>query len=651
MTPVVRGSGLSGIAFVMLACAGASTPVPSSLDPAAGERLIPYRLVEPPRFSRAVARGTRTRTGTPGAAYWQQWTTYHLEGTLDPATATLTGRARIRYENRSPDTLPVLFLHLHPNIFAADAPRTESVPVTRGMQLETVRVNGSPIASIAWRDSLGTGHAANGTTMRVRLRRPLAPASSIDLDITWRTTVPPEGAPRGGQDGEVWMVSYWYPQMAVYDDIGGWQTDPYLGTAEFYMGYGDYTVALTTPAGWLVAATGTLTNAAETLSREARARLDSARLTGRVTRIAAANDGTSSDRRTTTWRWEARNVRDFAFALSPRYVWDATIATAGDRASDGRPDTAMIHTFYRPGRKDWDKSAAYVKHSVEFLSRYLWSYAYPQMTAIDGPESCSGMEFPMLTCIGGERDTLSLYGVLNHETAHMWFPMEVGSDEKRHAWQDEGLTRFNQAQAMREFFRGYDRLETPRKNYYRIVGAGDEVELMRHGDLYPSRTSAYGVASYDKMSLSLVMLRAILGDETFLRAYREYGRRWSGKHPSAFDFFNAFEDVAGRDLDWFWRTWFYETWTLDQAIASVSRSSGGTTIEIEDRGMAPMPVRLAITRENGTVERIELPVDVWLRGARRTTHRVSGAVTKVEIDPESLFLDVDRSNNAWAISY
>ena len=642
----VRQCRRAAAALLLAACAPAAR-VAVATDEAVSERPIPYRLIEPPRFARAVAKGTRTRTGAPGPSYWQQRATYQLDAALDPATSTLTGRARIRYENRSPDTLPVLYLHLAGNLFAADAPRTESVPVTPGMQLEGLRVNGSPLASIRWRDSLGVGHAANGTILRVRLPRGLVAGEIIDLELSWRTTIPPEGAPRGGQDGETWMVSYWYPQMAVYDDVSGWQKDPYLGTAEFYLGYGDYSVALTVPAGWLVAATGTLANAGEVLSRDARARLDTVRRTGRIMRIAEASDRAGTDRRTTTWRWTATNVRDFAFATSPRYVWDATTAAVGDRTGDGAPDTAMVHTFYRLGRKTWDQSARYVQHSVEFLSRYLWPYPYPQMTAIDGVESCSGMEFPMLTCIGGERDTLSLYGVLNHETAHMWFPMDVGSDERRYAWQDEGLTRFNQAQAMREFFRGYDRLETPRRNYHRIVAAGDEVEMMRHGDLYPSTTSAYGVASYDKMALTLVMLRALLGDETFLRAYREYGRRWSGKHPQPFDFFNTFEDVAGRDLDWFWRTWFHETWPLDQAIASVVTQSGRTTIEIEDRGLAPMPVRLAITREDGSVERAEIPVAVWLRGARRTTHRVAGTVTKVEIDPESVFLDVDRSNNSW----
>jgi aminopeptidase N len=214
---------------------------------------------------------------------------------------------------------------------------------------------------------------------------------------------------------------------------------------------------------------------------------------------------------------------------------------------------------------------------------------------------------------------------------------------------DEGLTRFNQAEGMREFFRGYDRLAQSRNNYFGIVRTAREVELMRHGDQYPYGTPAYGVASYDKMATILASLRELLGDETFLRAYREYGRRWVNKHPTPWDMWNTFEDVAGRDLDWFWRVWFYETWTLDQAVASVQPGGDSTAIVIEDRGLVPMPVRLAITRADGSVQRVTLPVEPWLAGARRQTVRVAGrpAVTKVEIDPEQRFPDVDRTNNAW----
>ncbi|HLL46255.1 MAG TPA: M1 family metallopeptidase, partial [Longimicrobiaceae bacterium] len=456
--------------------------------------------------------------------------------------------------------------------------------------------------------------------------------------------------------------AYWYPQVAVYDDVSGWHVDPYMGNAEFYMGYADYDVSLTVPEGWLVASTGTLQNPQEVLTPQTLARLESARTAPGVVRVVTAEDrGAGRATRTArggrlTWRYTAPNVRDFAWGTSARYLWDATHAVAGDADGDGGADTAAIHAFYRPERVRWawDQSARYSRHSIEFLSRFLWPYPYPHMTAVDGVASCSGMEYPMMTCIGGQRDTLSLYSVTVHEIAHMWFPMLVGSDEKRYSWQDEGLTRFNQAQAMREFFNGYD-LETIARNQYLDLArrgseySGGQVELMRHGDLYPTAGSAFGVASYAKMATNMAMLRALLGEETFMRAYREYGRRWIGKHPQPYDLWNTFEDVSGRDLDWFWRTWWYETWTLDQSIGEVRIAGDHMEVEVVDRGLAPMPARLVVTRADGRTERVEVPVDVWLAGARRHTVPVRDAatVTRVEIDPENAFADIDRTNQTW----
>jgi len=347
-----------------------------------------------------------------------------------------------------------------------------------------------------------------------------------------------------------------------------------------------------------------------------------------------------------TWRFRAANVRDFAFGTSNRYLWDATTASNGT-------DTVDIFTFWRPERRAWawGNSARYTQHSIDFLSRFLWPYPWPHMTAVDGVTGCSGMEYPMMTCIGGRRDTLTLYSVTVHETAHMWFPMQVGSDEKRFAWQDEGLTRFNQVQAMREFFNGYDFLAASvRPGYLNMARSGEEVELMRHGDQYPIGSAAYGQASYSKMALNMHALRALLGDSLFMRAYREYGRRWLYKHPSQFDFFNAFNDVTGRDLSWFWRIWWYETWQLDQAIASVTPRGGALDVVVEDRGLAFMPVRLAVTRANGVVEWIEHPVDDFLAGATRVTMTVPDAatVTRIVIDPNNDFPDVDRNNQTWS---
>jgi hypothetical protein len=422
-----------------------------------------------------------------------------------------------------------------------------------------------------------------------------------------------------------------------------------MAQAEFYMGYADYDVAITVPQGWLVGATGTLVNAAEVLPQAGRDRLAQARRSAEVVHVVTAADraaGRATARGTAaglTWRFQARGVRDFAFGTSDKYVWDATRALAGDWSGDGRPDTAAIHTL-RPDRTR-GRRARYTRFSIEFLSRYLWSYPYPHMTA--GTDRHAADEYPMMTCIGTVRDTMSLFGVTLHETAHMWFPMMVGSNEQAHAWQDEGLTSYNTAQGSREFFNRSDDASLF-GGYLFLARAGGEVELMRHGEQYPANSPAYGVASYAKMASILGCCR-MLGEETFNRAYREYGRRWIDRHPTPYDLWNTFNDVSGRDLWWFWRTWFYETWTLDQG-PPVKPAGSALEIVVEDRGLAPMPARVVVTRANGTVERLEVPVDVWLSGARRHTLRVANGatVTNVEIDPEQLFADVDRDNQRWS---
>jgi len=681
--PARRLVPLTGALVLLVgACASprqAPAPSPAAAPAPNGDRPRPYPVFETPEFRRAVERGTRTRTGRPGPRYWTQYAQYRLEAELDPATKRLTGRGTVRYQNRSPDALAQVAVQLHQNLFAPGAERAESVPVTNGMELSRVAAQGVTLSAGSARDST-PGYYVNGTVAWLRLPQPIPPGGSADLEFAWAFTVPPDGAPREGTDGEIFYVAYWYPQMAVYDDVSGWQADPYRGNAEFYMGYGDYDVSLTVPAGWLIAATGELRNASAVLSPETRERLGRARRTNEVVHVVAAGDR-GPGRATVAgqggklaWRFAAQNVRDFAWGTSDKYLWDATRAIAADSAglrangagnagnasSSARGDTVMIHSFYRPERVEWawDQSARYARHSIEFLSRYLWPYPYPHMTAVDGVRSCAGMEYPMLTCIGGRRDTLSLYSVTVHEIAHMWFPMQVGSDEKRYAWQDEGLTRFNQAQAMREFFNGYDLERIARGQYLDLArrsegvstpGTQGEVELLRHGDLYPAGSPAYGIASYAKMATNLAALRALVGDDVFLRAYREYGRRWVNKHPQPYDLWNTFNDVTGQDLGWFWRTWFHETWTLDQAVAGVEIGGDSVAIVIEDRGLAPMPARVAVTREGGAVERVEVPVAVWLAGARRHTLRVAGTphVTRVEIDPEQWFPDIDRGNNAW----
>ena len=499
------------------------------------------------------------------------------------------------------------------------------------------------------------GYEVNGTIMQLRLPKPLLPGGSANFEFDWRLRVPPDGAPRGGQDGEVFYINYWYPQMAVYDDINGWQIDQYLGNAEFYMGYGDYDVSLTLPAGWLVTSTGKLENPDDVLSGQTRARLDSASSATGIVHVVGENDR-EAGRSTTvgkdgklTWHFTAKNVRDVAWGASARYLWDATNAAVGDANGDGRPDTSAIYSFYRPEQRisHWDEAARYGRHSIEFFSKYLWPYPWPHMTVVDGPTSCGGMEYPMMTCIGGQWDTLGMYEVVDHEIGHMWFPMMVGSDEKRYAWMDEGLTQFDQSQSMDDFFKGFDDEARNRKNYLDFAESEGEVELMHHGDRFPNYNS-YGVAAYYKPATVLVALRGVLGRDVFHKAYTEYVRRWRYKHPSPYDFFHTFEDVSGKDLSWFWRTWFFETWKLDQAIDTVTTVGDSVEISVENRGKAPMPVHLAVTRTDAPAEQRDHARSTSGRGGRRHGPVArEPAIKRIEIDPANEFPDVDRGNQKW----
>ena len=639
------------------ACAGGApmqTPLPER-SAAAPARPRPYPAWETPAFRRAVERGTRTRTGAPGPKYWTQWAAYRIQASVDPATAVLTGEEKITYTNRSPDTLRTLWLQISANAYAPEALRNDVFPITRAVQFTKVQAAGQDLAEGRPGPARPGTYIVRAQQMRIVPATPLLPGQSIQLAFGWNYPIPPENAQRGGQDGHTWLVSYWYPQMSVYDDVNGWQIDPYRGQAEFYMDYADYDVQLTLPADWLVAATGELANPEQVLTPQTRDRLAQARRSATPVHIVTAADrgaGKATQAGTNgklTWHFTAKNVRDFTWAASAEYLWDGAAAVVGDATGDGRADTALADAMYRPEAGPlWVRDAEYARHSVQFLSQYLWPYPWSHMTVVQGVGGCGGMEYPMLTCIQAEwPDDTTLYEVTVHEIAHMWFPMMVGSDERRAAWMDEGNTQFDQSQGMQDFYPGFDDEARNRGIYLGFSRTGGEFPVMTWSDWQPTGGS-FGIASYFKQATILVTLRSLIGDEAFKRGLQTYGRNWMYKHPQPYDYFYAFNTAAGRDLDWFWRSWYFETWQLDQAIGGVTPRGDALEVTIQDKGLLPMPVRLAITRGDGTVERREIPVDVWLAGNDHTTITVPGDVTKVAIDPENGFPDIDRTNNVWS---
>lgn len=650
------------VLLVLSGCAPARSappaPAPTAEPAAVAERPVPGPLVPPPEFQAAVERGTRTLEGDPGPRYWQNWTDYTLRTRLHPAQKRLEGSAEILYHNRSPDVLEVLVLDLDLNLHAPGVPRNEPAEVTGGVEIGRVSVGGEAAREAA-PGVRGARYEVRGTKMVIAPPRPVAPGATIPLEIDWAFRIPQAGAgERMGYSGEnLFFLAYWYPRMAVYDDVGGWHPDPFLGTAEFYSGFGSYDVTVEAPEGWVVMGTGRLANPEEVLAPEVVRRLRLAEASDSVVLVAAPDSLGPATARAADgwlrWRFQADTARDVAFSATRESRWEAARTAVGDRDGDGEVDYTRVDAIYRTPAFRWRNVVQYGQHAVDFLSRYTGlPYPWPHMSAVEGAEIIGGgMEYPMMTLIGDytAASDEALYWVTAHEIAHMWVPMIVATDERRHAWIDEGITTFQENRARLERFPGApdpDSLEA--LDYLRVALAGMEGEMMRRSD-YHYTTPAYVVATYRKPSTVLVALRGLLGEEVFHRALRDFIHDWAYKHPQPWDLWNTFESVSGRDLDWFWQSWYFETWVLDQAVGNVTPGPEGTTIEVLDLGTAPMPALLAITRAGGEVLRREVPEETWLAGRRSATVTVPPGppVVRVEIDPEGYFPDVNPENDVW----
>lgn len=644
------------LVFALLV-AGCAAPRPAQVSApteTTAETLLPRvaPLDLPGAFERAVAAGTRTLDGRPGPNYWVNRADYVIEAKLEPGAHRVEATARITYRNNAPQALREVQLVLAQNAHRPGAVRIEPAEVTGGVALQRVAVRGNEVTEAVGN---GPGYRVEGTQLIVPLPSALGTGQSVELEIAWGFTVPQAGAGArmGYSRDDLYFIAYWFPQVAVYDDLEGWATDPFVLNAEFYAGHGDYDVTIEVPEDWIVHATGTLENPEEVFTpavvermRQAAASDVPVRIVGPDAFDTATRDGALR------YRFNAQQVRDFAFSATRRSIWDGTRAEVGDLDGDGEPDYSAIHALWRDRAPKWSEMADYTRHSIASLSEYLaFPYPYPHMTSVEGADIIGGgMEFPMITLMGdyNQRTAQDLYAVTAHEVAHMWIPMIVSNNERRHAWLDEGNTSFNENQVKRDRFPGQNHDAPDAQIYMSIAQAGGEGEIMRWSD-YHYTSTAYVIATYQKPATMLVALRGLLGEEAFLSAYRQFYQDWAYKHPTPYDFFHTFEREAGRDLDWFWRAWYLETGVLDQAITGVSTSGNRTTVTVENQGQVSMPVRLVLTMQNGQTQRAEIPVDVWLRGqpSARLTVETPSPVTRVEIDPEGHFPDVDRDDNVW----
>jgi hypothetical protein len=635
-------------ASALAACASGRSPAPGY--PPAPERPLPAPVVPPRGYQLAVEAGTRAATGAPGERYWQNGADYTIRARVDPTARRVEGTTRILYHNRSPEVLDLLQVELTMNHHAPGVVRNEPAEVTGGVEVRRVAVDGREVPR---GQRPGLRYTVQNTRLVVYSDPEIAPGETVTLEIDWAFGVPQAGA--GGRMGysgdELVYLAYWYPAMAVYDDVVGWHPDPFRGTGEFYAAFGRFDVTIEAPPQWVVWGTGRLQNPEEVLAPGVLARYREAVASDTVVRVLGEADfgraTTAGTDGTLAWRFVADSVRDFAVSLTRASNWDARRTSTG-------AGTAEVHAFWRPAAPRWRHVADYQAHAITFLSEYTGiPYPWPHMSAVEGEGIIGGgMEYPMMTLIGGytERGDRALYSVTAHELAHRWVPMIVGADERRYGWMDEGMTTFHEARARLDTFPDDTPEMEDRAAYLALARRDAEGEIMRRSDFHYD-AAAYGIASYAKPSTVFATLRGVLGEATFERGWRTFLERWAWKHPYPWDLFATFEEAAREDLDWFWRTWFYESWTLDHAVASVVEDRRGATIVVEDRGMAPMPARVTVTREDGEVQQVEVPVEVWLEGTRTATLTLPASpspVVRVEIDPGNLFPDVDRENNVWS---
>ncbi|PSQ97060.1 MAG: peptidase [Bacteroidetes bacterium SW_9_63_38] len=629
--------------------------------PVAGQNLPKHNLESFEPLDLPAPDAHRAADGRPGAQYWQNEADYRINVTLDAETDRLTGEQLVRYTNNSPDELERLWVQLEQNYFKPNSRGAKVVPSDArfsgffegaGYTLSSVKVEHEG-------ETYTPDYSVDGTRLIVPLEEALAAeGGTLDLKIKWSFEIPEFGADRHGildvEQGTVYQLAQWYPRMYVHDDVNGWNALPYLGQGEYYLEYGTFHVNITAPRDMIVGATGTLLNPEDVLTDKQRERLDEARTSRETIPIIEKSEVGNDDTRPEgegplTWRYRAEKVRDFSWAASEAFLWDAAMAKAGQ-------DTVLAQSLYpkegiggdkKPG---WEKSTEYVQHSVEFYSDFVAPYPYD--TAVNVAGTVAGMEYPQIMFCDVESRGRDLFGVTDHEFGHSWFPMVVGTDERRWAWMDEGLNTFMNQYSEDAYYDENNRQSLQRAST--LIGQRfapspfSDQPIMTHADHVRDR--ALGFLAYLKPADGLMLLRDyVVGPERFDVAFKAFFDRWAYKHPQPADFFRTIEDVTGEDLDWFWRSWFYETDDVDQAVAEVA--TGDTTeVTVEQKGELMLPVTVGITYEDESTTQRRIPTEAFFT---KDTHAVAvpgGNVTTVQVDPNQLLPDIKRGNNTWTAS-
>jgi Peptidase family M1 domain len=656
-----------------IALQGQQPPAHGPMNPAT-PRAIRRDVPLTNAIRRAYEAGTRDGSGRPGPNYWQLQTDYTISVRLDPATQTLTGTETIALHNNSPQALNEIVLRLDHNIFRGLVPRGTSVPAenTDGMVVTKIAVNGdtvdlNPPAPGGGGGGRGRGRggdaprqlSASGldqTVARVSLSTPIPAKATASVEMAWHTKLP--GGPNGRGhrmtqrfDDVLFQPTQWFPRIAKYDDLRGWDMSLYLGPAEFYNNFGRFDVKMDVPGGWIVSGTGLLQNPQEVLTAKARERLAHVLDSDEVITIVGQDEsgpGTSTapgDR--LVWHYTADMVNDFAWATAKDYVWRATRATIPGKGP------IPINMVFEPARaSQYANAGPIARHALEFYSKLWAPYPFPQLTLQDGPSN--GMEYPMVIN--------SNQGAADHETGHQWWPMMVGTNETWYGWMDEGFNQYMNILSAADSRGAPANLNGPGQSYGRTSGDENEAPMMWAAN---NAGSMYSFQTYSKTPLMLSMLGGIVGDAEVQHAMSEYTKTWAFKHPSPWDFIFFMDKALNRDLEWFWYYWLWTTESVDASIANVSTNGNKTTVTVHQDGQMPSPIILKVEfAADGPAIKpmvnakmiddksalVTFPVDVWFLGSRTFQAPLDfggRTITKITLDPGCRFPDRDPSDNVW----
>lgn len=615
-----------------------------------------------PLFYPSYGDDIRTASGVPGSKYWQNAANYKIDVSLDEENHSIAGSVIITYKNNSPEKLSFLWLQLDQNIYSKTSRSVAATAIGGGRWANRNFDGGCTIKSVNLVKA-GKEQKANyqisDTRMQVMLPQPVkASGDSVRLKIEYSFTIPEYGTDRMGRlktaNGWIYEVAQWYPRMCVFDNVLGWNTLPYLGQGEFYLEYGNFDFSINTPASHIVVASGELLNPSEVLTREQISRLQKAKESESTVMLRTENEVTDPSSRPSkqriTWKFKCTNARDVAWASSAAFVWDA----AKINLPAGKKSLAMsVYPVESAQDTAWKLSTEFVKGAIEHYSKQWYIYPYPVAVNVAG--IVGGMEYPGIVFCSARAKKQGLWGVTSHEFGHTWFPMIVGSNERKYPWMDEGFNTFINSLAAKSFNNGefYRRIESRHPLGSHFTSDSSE-SIMTIPDVVNLRN--YGNTAYSKPGMGMELLREeILGEDRFDNAFRYYIDNWAFKHPTPFDFFHAMENASGEDLAWFWRGWILNNWKLDQGVKAVDYAgpdvANGTTgaiITIENLEKMVMPVTVEVKEVNGKTARIKLPVEIWQHGKTwKFAYPSTSKIESVVLDPDNRLPDSNDANNSW----